>query len=157
MNRSMLAAVVLLASSVSFAATPESYPAPGKLVDIGGRRLHLYCTGAGSPTVILESGASSFSIDWALVQPAVARTNRVCSYDRAGSGWSDPGPVDAQVQDATTDLHMLLDTAGEKAPFVMVGQSLGSRYVRLFQHRFPHEVVGMVLVDGEHEDASSTG
>src|SRR6266540_5205750 len=77
---------------------------PGRLVDIGGRKLHLNCTGNGSPTVILEAGASSFAIDWALVQPEIARTNRVCSYDRAGMGWSDPatgGPLD----NVTGDLH----------------------------------------------------
>ena len=70
---------------------------PGKLVDVGGRKLHLYCTGHGSPTVILEDGAGSFAIDWALVQPEVARTTRVCSYDRAGYGWSDPGPEEDTV------------------------------------------------------------
>ena len=139
-------------SFASVAVAQERYPPPGKLVDIGGRRLHLYCTGAGSPTVILEAGASSFAIDWALVQPAVARTNRVCSYDRAGYGWSDPVPMAETGQDTVTDLHRLLAAAGEQSPFVMVGQSMGSRFVRLFQHSYPRDVVGMVLVDGEHED-----
>ncbi len=133
------------------------YPPPGKLVDVGGHRLHVYCTGAGSPTVILESGASSFSIDWALVQPAVSRTNRVCSYDRAGYGWSEPAPYDLRGEEATRDLHAALDSLGEKAPFLLVGQSMGGRFVRLFARRYSTEVAGMVLVDAEDEDGLFMG
>jgi pimeloyl-ACP methyl ester carboxylesterase len=150
-------ATLVVVSLASIGRAQESYLPPGKLVDIGGRRLHLYCTGAGSPTVILEAGASSFSIDWALVQPAVARTNRVCSYDRANYGWSDPAPLDARGEKATRDLHAVLDAAGEQPPFVMVGQSMGGRFVRLFQRRYPREVVGMVLIDAEHEDGLFIG
>jgi len=138
-------------------AAQDTYPPPGKLIDIGGRRLHVNCTGAGSPTVILESGASSFAIDWALVQPAVSRTNRVCSYDRAGYGWSDPGPYDLRGEEATRGLHAALDVAGEKAPFVLVGQSMGGRFVRLFARAYPDEVAGIVLVDAEHEDGLFIG
>src|SRR5882762_5528276 len=78
--------------------TSQTYPPPGKLIDIGGRKLHLYCEGKGSPTVILMAGGGAFSIDWALVQPKVAKDTRVCSYDRAGLAWSDPGPADETVE-----------------------------------------------------------
>ena len=89
-------------------AAAQVPPPPGKMVDVGGYKLHVNCTGAGSPTVILEAGASSFSIDWALVQPAVSRTNRVCSYDRAGYGWSEPGPYDFRGSDAVMNLRTAL-------------------------------------------------
>lgn len=124
---------------------------PGKLVDIGGRRLHLHCTGSGSPTVVLEAGASAFAIDWALVQHEIAKTNRVCSYDRAGSGWSDP-VTEGSRGDVALDLHAALQAGGEKPPYVMVGASMGGLYVRLYQDRYPDEVVGMVLLDPSHED-----
>jgi pimeloyl-ACP methyl ester carboxylesterase len=124
---------------------------PGRLVDIGGRKIHMICTGTGSPTVILEAGASAFAIDWTLVQKEIARTNRVCSYDRAGSGFSDPakgGPRGGVV----ADLHSALQAAGERPPYVMVGASMGGIYVRLYENQYPDEVVGLVLVDPTHED-----
>ena len=123
---------------------------PGRLIDIGGRKLHIHCTGAGAPTVLLEAGASSFSIDFSLVQPEIAKTNRVCSYDRARMGWSDPGPMDTAAN-IVQDLKALLRAAGEKGPYVLVGASMGGIYVRVFQMRHPDEVVGMVLVDPTHE------
>jgi pimeloyl-ACP methyl ester carboxylesterase len=122
----------------------------GRSVDIGGRKLHLHCVGAGSPTVVLESGASSFAVDWALVQPDVAKTNRVCSYDRAGMGWSDGGEPE-RADRVVRDLHSLLVTAGEKPPYVLVGASRGGIYTRIYQRRYPAEVVGMVQVDPSHE------
>src|SRR5215813_6626592 len=94
-------------------------PSPGKLVDVGGRKLHLYCAGpssgqqASSPTVVLIAGGGAFSVDWALVQPKVAQDTRVCSYDRAGLAWSDPGPADETVEQTLSDLHTLLKNAGE--------------------------------------------
>src|SRR5437660_2315254 len=97
---------------------------PGKLADVGGRKLHLYCTGKGSPTVILESGAGSFSIDWALVQPEIAKMTRVCSYDRSGYAWSDPGPEWDTVEQVTRDLDVVLKNGGEHPPYVLVGQSI---------------------------------
>jgi pimeloyl-ACP methyl ester carboxylesterase len=150
----MKVAIVLCAAIWS--ATPliaqqaEIGPPPGRLVDIGGRRLHLHCAGSGSPTVILEAGASSFAIDWALVQPAVARTNRVCSYDRLGHGWSDHGGGGELA--VVANLHALLAAAGERPPYVLVGASRGGLYVRLYQTRYPDEVVGLVLVDPTHEE-----
>src|SRR3981189_2854952 len=86
----------------------RSYPPPGQLLDIGGRKLHLNCSGKGTPTVILIAGGGAYSIDWDLVQPKVAESTRVCSYDRAGLGWSDSGPADETVEQTIADLHALL-------------------------------------------------
>jgi len=143
--------VMLCATTLLLAQSVEIGSPPGRLVNIGGRKIHMICTGSGSPTVVLEAGASSFAIDWALVQPEIARTNRVCSYDRAGMGWSDPetgGPRGG----VTVDLHTALEAAQEKPPYIMVGASLGGIYVRLFADQYPAEVVGMVLVDPASED-----
>jgi uncharacterized RDD family membrane protein YckC/pimeloyl-ACP methyl ester carboxylesterase len=123
---------------------------PGRLVDIGGRKLRLYCTGAGSPTVILEAGASSFAVDWGLVQPEVARTNRVRSYDRAGMGWSEAGEPE-RADRVVRDLHALLQSAGERPPYVLVGASRGGIYTRIYQRRYPVDVVALVQVDPSHE------
>ena len=133
------------------AQQPDPGPPPGWLIDVGGRRLHLLCGGAGSPTIVLEAGASSFAIDWTLVQQELATSNRVCSYDRAGSGWSDP-PARGSSVPVSLDLHNLLRAAGEPAPYVMVGASLGGIYVRHYQADYPEEVVGLVLVDPASED-----
>ena len=142
----------LAAAMPSIAQVPDPGPPPGKLVDIGGRRLHLHCTGSGSPTVLIEAGASSFAIDFSLVQPEIARTTRVCSYDRAGSGWSDARPdVETPIR-VIRDLRALLDTAGEKPPYVMVGASRGGLFVRLFQAEYPTSVAGLVLIDAAAED-----
>jgi pimeloyl-ACP methyl ester carboxylesterase len=143
---SLLAGVPVLAQQVDIG------PPPGRLVDIGGRKLHLNCTGSGSPTVILEAGASSFALDWSLVQPEIARTQRVCSYDRAGSGWSDPRVEVETPARVVADLHAALAVAGEKPPFVMVGASRGALYVRTYQLDYPEDVVSLVFVDPATEN-----
>lgn len=145
--------VVLACVSLAVPAVAQDIGPPlGLLVDVGGRRLHLHCTGNGSPTVVIEAGASSFAIDFALVQPEVSKTTRVCSYDRANSGWSDMRPdVDTPIR-VIRDLRTLLDTAGEKGPFVTVGASRGGVFVRLFQAEYPTDVAGMVLIDPTAED-----
>jgi pimeloyl-ACP methyl ester carboxylesterase len=143
--------VSLCAGDQVLAQSVDLGPPPGRLVDIGGRKIHMICTGSGSPTVILEAGASSFAIDWTLVQAEVARTNRVCAYDRAGSGFSDPAPGGPGARVAA-DLHAALQAAGERPPYVMVGASLGGIYVRLYQAQYPDEVAGFVFVDPAHED-----
>jgi pimeloyl-ACP methyl ester carboxylesterase len=112
-----------------------------------GRRMNLYCEGAGSPTVILESGAGGGAWDWRFLQDAVARRTRVCSYDRAGLGGSDPGPAPRDASAIVADLEQMLAAAKIKSPYVMVGHSLGSYSVRLFTDRHLGDVVGMVLVD----------
>jgi pimeloyl-ACP methyl ester carboxylesterase len=147
----ILIVAVLSATAARGQAVDVGAP-PGRLVDIGGRRLHLNCQGSGSPTVIFEAGASAFAIDWALVQPRVARATRACSYDRARYGWSDSSPVAEMPENVVRDLHGLLQAAGERPPYVMVGHSRGGVYVRIFQRRHPDEVAAMVLVDPSHED-----
>ncbi len=121
--------------------------APGTLYDVGGRRLHLDCTGTGSPTVVLENGLGSTSSNWARISAGVGPTTRVCAYDRAGQGWSDDigAPQDAVA--IATDLHTLLDRAGESGPYVLAGHSAGGPYVMTFAARYPDEVAGMVLLD----------
>lgn len=129
----------------------QHYPPPGRMVDIGGHRLHLYCLGTGTPTVILESAAPGWSLYWSNVQPPLARTTRVCAYDRAGLGWSERGPLPRTGQRMAKELHRLLERAGIQGPYVLVGHSLGGLVARLYQHDYPEEVVAMVLVDAGHE------
>jgi pimeloyl-ACP methyl ester carboxylesterase len=144
-------ALAVIAATTTPAQSPDLGAPPGRLVDVGGRRMHLHCSGSGSPTVVIEAGASSFAIDFTLVQREVAKSNRVCSYDRAGSGWSDRADSTnrRRIHD---DLHELLTRAGEKAPYVIVGASAGGLYVREFQASHPAEIVGMVLIDAASED-----
>jgi pimeloyl-ACP methyl ester carboxylesterase len=133
--------------------TAHVHPPRGRLIDIGGRRLQLDCRGAGSPTVVLEAGLDPLgSLSWAAVHDAIARTTRVCAYSRAGILWSDaaPGPFDAGR--VPRDLHAALTAAGERAPFVLVGHSLGGPYVTLFTRAYPSEVAGLVFVDASHPE-----
>jgi len=125
---------------------------PGRLVDIGGYRLHLYCIGEGSPAVILEAGGGNPWLSWYKVQPQAAQFTRVCSYDRAGLGWSDPSPKPRTTKVIAEELHTLLHNAGITGPFLLVGHSLGGMDVRMFASQYPSEVVGMVLVDSSHPD-----
>jgi pimeloyl-ACP methyl ester carboxylesterase len=125
---------------------------PGPLsrsVPLGdGRHLSMSCLGTGSPTVVLEAGLDwGGSWSWMTVLPEVARFTRVCAYDRAGSGFSDPGPVPRDAKHIVSDLHALLGAAGERPPYVLVGQSLGGALVRLYRLRYPNDVGAMVLVD----------
>jgi pimeloyl-ACP methyl ester carboxylesterase len=129
------------------ALASQHYRPPGRLIDIGGRKLHLYCTGNGGPTIVLVAGGGAYSIDWALVQPRVARETRVCSYDRAGLAWSDPGPEDETVEQTIADLQALLRAAGERGPYVLVGASIGGIYIRAYQRAFPSEVAALVFTN----------
>ena len=123
------------------------YVAPGQLVDIGGRRINLHCTGAGSPTVILMAGSASWSPIWYKVQPVIAEKTRVCAFDRAGYGFSDPAPRFQILSDVVDDLHAALEAGAIPRPYVLVGHSLGGIEVRVYAQRWPNEVVGMVLDD----------
>ncbi|MEP7151821.1 MAG: alpha/beta hydrolase [Nitrospira sp.] len=127
------------------------YPPPGQMVDVGGHRLHLYCTGKGSPTVVLEAAAPGWSLYWTLVQPEVAKVTRVCAYDRAGLGWSERGPSPRTGQRMARELHQLLKRAGISGPYIFVGHSLGGFVARLYREEHPTDIVGMVLVDAGHE------
>ena len=122
------------------------------LVDVGGRRLYITCMGEGSPTVILEHGMATESDSWAQVQQAVAQFTRVCAFDRAGRGKSDPAPKPRTSEDMVADLHALLANAHIPGPYILVGNSLGGFNARLYAHKYPGEVVGLVLVDSMHPD-----
>lgn len=126
---------------------------PGKMVDAGGHRLHLYCTGHGSPTIVVENGSGDLSFDWSLVQPAVSRFTRICTYDRAGYAWSEPGPTPRTFRQITYELATAMKNAGIDGPFVMAGQSYGGFLARAFARFYPKDVVGMVLVDAVNEDS----
>ena len=129
----------------------NAYPPPGKLYTVNGEPMHLYCSGAGSPTLVLESGRGDDFLVWGKVQPALSPTTRVCSYDRAGFGWSDPesGPRDAG--HIASQLHDLLRQAHVDGPLVLMGHSAGGIYIRVYATRYPRDVAGLVFVD-----ASST-
>jgi pimeloyl-ACP methyl ester carboxylesterase len=131
------------------------YPPPGRLVDVGGYRLHLHCTGAGTPTVVLDAGLGGGMLDWMLVQPEVAKFSRVCSYDRAGVGWSEAGTQPRTSQQISHELHTLLGNAGIQAPYVLVGHSFGGINMQYFASQHPDEVAGVVLVDSSHENQFS--
>jgi pimeloyl-ACP methyl ester carboxylesterase len=149
----------LLASAIAAADAQDSsrapFPPPGRLIDVGGWKLHLNCAGAktgSQPIVILESGIGDFSVEWSLVQPGVAKFTRVCSYDRAGDGWSEMGPFPRTYRQIVYELHTLLDRAGERGPFVLVGHSYGGWLVRAYQATYPADVAGLVLLDGGSDD-----
>lgn len=127
-------------------------PPPGRLVDVGGYRMHLYCIGQGTPTVVLDSGLGDSWLPWYKVQPPLAQFTRVCSYDRGGLGWSDPSPHPRTSKVIAEELHTLLHTAGMAGPFVLVGHSFGGMNVRMYARLFPAEVAGVVLVDSVHPD-----
>jgi pimeloyl-ACP methyl ester carboxylesterase len=135
------------------ASDRRTHPAPGQLIDVGGHRLHLSCTGSGSPTVVLESGLGESGAYWRFISNAVARDTRVCVYDRAGRGWSEPTSLPEDGFAVARDLHVLLERANVRAPFVLVGHSSGAQYVRIFAGRYPEQVAGMILLDGQPAEA----
>jgi pimeloyl-ACP methyl ester carboxylesterase len=128
------------------------------MVDMGGYRLHVNCTGEGSPTVVIESGWGDSSAGWGWVQPEVAKTTRVCTYDRAGMGWSEASPEPRTAREFAKELHTLLEKANEPGPYVLVGHSMGGYTVRVYAHDYPEEVAGLVLIDPQNlstEDAAT--
>jgi len=137
-----------LATRRDIAATPP----PGRLVDVGGYRLHLWCTGDGAPAVILDAGLGGTSTGWGFVQPEVARFTRVCSYDRAGMGYSDHGPSPRTARRIASELAELLARSGIPGPVVLVGESIAGFNVRVFASDHPERAAGLVLVDASHED-----
>ena len=151
----LIAATALTGGAYQWFATRKDLaaaPPPGHLVDIGGYRLHLWCTGNGAPAVILDTGLGGSTADWGFVQPAVARFTRVCSYDRAGMGYSDPGPSPRTARRIANELADLLDRSGNAGPVVLVGASIAGFDVRVFASDRPERAAGLVLVDASHED-----
>jgi pimeloyl-ACP methyl ester carboxylesterase len=147
----------LLALAVTARAqTPGRDPAPGVLLSIGAHKLHLRCTGdtASKPVVFFEAGGGGYSTTWSKVQELLPRTVRSCAYDRAGLGWSEPGPGPRTMRQEVLELHELLDAARTPSPLLFVGHSIGALNVRAFAHTYPIEVAGLVLVDPTHEDAT---
>ena len=155
--RVTLTAFFLLLAMMAVGQQKDKKPAyapPGTLLDVGGFRLHLNCTGKSGPAVVLIAGGGDYSFDWGLVQPDVSRFTRVCSYDRAGLAWSDPGPTPRTMRQEAYELHTLLKAARVEAPYVLVGHSVGGLIARVYAEQYAGEVAGMVLVDSTHEDTT---
>jgi pimeloyl-ACP methyl ester carboxylesterase len=162
LRRIALGAVSLVAVAVLSGATYEAlarasagkaFPPPGRLVDIGGRRIQLDCRGAGTPVVVFESGLDTLgSLSWARVEGEAAETTRACAYSRAGLMWSDPAGRPFTSLNAAEDLHKALAAAGERPPYVLVGHSLGGPYALVFTGRYGADVAGLVFVDASHPD-----
>lgn len=137
-----------LYESAAEAAAAHADPASGRLVDVGGYRLHINCVGTGSPTVVIEYGWGDSSAPWSRsVQPGVAKTTRVCTYDRAGTGLSEAGPLPRTAERFAQELHTLLQRANIPGPYVLVGHSLGGATVRVFAHEYAADIAGVVLLD----------
>ncbi len=150
MTAAILVFLVLAGATYQGVATAlerRKFRHPGRMVDAIGHQLHLSCSGAGSPTVVLEAGAAGMSAAWGWVQPRVATVTRVCSYDRTGLGWSETGDVSYDPAAVAPILNALLDHAGEHPPFVLAGQGLGAAFSRLYASRFPDQVAALVLID----------
>ena len=142
--------VILAGATYQGAATAlerRQFPHPGSLIDIGDRQLHLHCVGEGSPAVVLEAPAAAMSAAWGWVQPALAQTTRVCSYDRAGLGWSEAGDQPYDPAAVAEQLHALLQRSAERGPYVLVGHGLGATFATLYAARFGADVRSLVLVD----------
>jgi pimeloyl-ACP methyl ester carboxylesterase len=154
--------LVLLAVLVSTASGQEAasvaapadiiYARPGQLVDVGGFRLNLYCLGSGSPSVVFDSGWGDWAPAWSTVQPKIAKWTRACSYDRAGAGFSDRGPMPRSSVRIAEELHTALHRAGIAGPYILVGSAFGGDNVRTFADRYMREVAGLVLVDADASD-----
>jgi pimeloyl-ACP methyl ester carboxylesterase len=142
-----LAVIGAVYQVVGSAADARQFHPPGKLVDAGGHKLHIYCMGEGKTTIILDHLGDGNSAEWALIQPELAKTTRACAYDRAGFGWSDPGPLPRTAGRAAVELHNALEKAGISGPYMLVGHSYGADVMELFASRYPQETAGLVLVD----------
>lgn len=166
--RGVLGILILVAAAAAVGASYQAlenradaqrFPQQGKSVSLGpafgNLTLNLDCQGQGSPTVILDSGLGVPAVGWNQVQPDVAKFTRVCSYDRAGYGWSGSTSAPRTSLEIAKELHALLAAANEKGPYILVGHSFGGYGVRVYNGQYPADVVGMVLVDASHEDQQS--
>jgi pimeloyl-ACP methyl ester carboxylesterase len=143
----VLASIGAIYGNIARTLDQSAFPAPGKLYDVGGHRLHLDCRGEGSPTVVLSNGLGGISARWARVTGPVGETSRVCTYDRAGQGWSDDAASPQDGVQSAEDLHTLLAEAGEHPPYVLVGHSTGGTFAMTYAARYPDQVAGLVLLD----------
>jgi pimeloyl-ACP methyl ester carboxylesterase len=156
--RSLLILAILLAiagflyENISEARDRRFHPMPGQLIDVGGYKMHINCVGQGSPTVVLDSGLGDSYVSWSKVQPQIVKFTQVCSYDRAGLGYSESSPHPRTSKEMAEELHVLLHNAGVSAPYILVGHSMGGCNVRLFASLYRREAAGMVLVDSSHPE-----
>jgi pimeloyl-ACP methyl ester carboxylesterase len=147
-----LVGVGAIYQAIATARDRRTFPPPGQLVDVGGYKLHIVCMGQDSPTVILEAGQPLGTSSWAWIQPEVAKTTRVCAYDRAGFGWSDAGPDPHDGRHMAHELHTLLDNADIPGPYVLVGHSWGGLVSHIFAAEYRDEVAGIAWVESVHPD-----
>jgi pimeloyl-ACP methyl ester carboxylesterase len=144
----LLAAGSTIFNAVALRYYLAIYPAPGKMYSVNGHQMHLYCTGEGSPTIVLDAGMGNYSTAWAKVQPELSKTTRVCSYDRAGMGWSTPGPDPRDANEIASELHALLQQAGVSGPIVLMGHSMGGINIRAYATHYPQDLAGMIFIEG---------
>jgi pimeloyl-ACP methyl ester carboxylesterase len=149
-----LAVVGAIYQAVATQIDQRTYSPPGEMVDVGTHSLHINCVGRGSPTVILEAANLGMSAHWVRVQQQLAKTTRVCAYDRAGLGWSESGTEPRDARQISSELHTLLINAGTEGPYVLVGHSYGGLYARMYAARYPNpkQVAGVALVDSSHPE-----
>jgi pimeloyl-ACP methyl ester carboxylesterase len=145
----------VMAAPAAQQASGDAFAKPHQLVDIGGRKMNLYCSGQGATTVVFDAPSGDAGWNWFKVQPAVAAHTRACVFDRAGLGFSDPAKRPNTSENVAEDLHKLLAGAGVRPPYVLVGNSLGGANVQVYAYRYPAEVKGLVLVEPQHEDETS--
>jgi len=151
----LIVVLVIVGAIYQFAATKRDegkYPPPGKMVDVGGFKMHLNCTGEGSPTVVLDNGLHFGAFGWNNVPPEIAKFTRVCAFDRAGVGWSEASPHGRGINQVNKELHDLLTNAGEQKPFIFAGHSLGGFYAQNYANNYADEVAGVVLIDSSHAE-----
>jgi pimeloyl-ACP methyl ester carboxylesterase len=142
--------IVLAATTyqgVTTAVERRRFPRPGRMVNAGTHQLHIYCTGRGTPIVVLEAAGAGLSMSWGSVQPGIGTVTRTCSYDRSGLGWSEWGDPRFSVERVPEELHTLLEQAGEPPPYVLAGAGIGAAYAHLFAARFPADTAAVVLID----------
>src|SRR5215213_6427241 len=141
----VLAVLGAIYQGIATELAERAYPPPGEMVDVGGYSLHINCVGQGSLTVVLDGGSGEMSASWVLVQQEVSGTTRVCSYDRAGMGWSEMGPEPRDAKQISSELHTLLSKSGIEGPYVLVGHSFGGLYMQTYAAWYPEEVAGVAL------------
>lgn len=148
--------IITLLSLIFSVCQAKDKPYPGKLVDIGTHRLYINCKGQGTPSIIIDSGIGGFSLEWIKIQNKLADNVRICSYDRAGYGWSDPGPLPRTTAQISYELHRLLIEAKIPGPYILVGHSFGGYNIRYFANEYPELTAGLVFIDSSHPEQFKT-